>query len=514
VARRPYADGVASEEGTEGEALGLDLDGAMSSVMSECWRDEVPDVIRHKDFPFLWKDIREQLSDDLEKGRYQPRSAGVVEVPKGSLVSRPIAVMGLVDRVVYQAVMERIGPLVDAELTEEVRSARLYKKKSGKYAQPLQTEAWAKFQRAGRELCDAYEHVCMVTTDITSYFEFIDTTLLVREIREIPGMPAGPVNILARLLDGISKMSDLNGVPQGPEVSSVLGNFYLRPLDAILRKLDVKFLRFQDDIKVFAGEPHVLRRAVHTLTPVVRGRHLNLSTAKTKLLMGDEVKNHFEDSHKDAINYGLSIGAAEAPEELRALFDGAVAGEIRERDVKFAVNRLAKLKDPHAVSWILENLSEVPYLASILVRYLGQHFSARPEIEVGVRQFLLDPMRNIDPYVELQLIRMLSGAQKIEGESYTLLWQTLIDPAKDSRVRQFAARAFGRHLHDGHHEDLALLRGLITKDASADLRRALLVGLYEAGAAPKSYLAEIALGFPELSAVCSYLRGNPTLPDP
>lgn len=258
---------------------------------------------------------------------------------------------------------------------------------------------------------------------------------------------------------------DLNGIPQGPEVSSVLGNFYLRPLDAILRKLDVRFLRFQDDIKVFAAEPHILRRAVHSLTPVVRGRHLNLSTGKTKLLTGDAVREHFEDSHKDAINYGLSIGAAEAPQELRDLFDGAVYGnEIQERDVKFSVNRLAKLNDDHAVPWILDNLSNVPYLASILVRYLGQHLEGRPEIEERVREFLTDPARNIDPYVELQLIRMFSGASAIDNETFGLLWATLVDPSKESSVRQFAARAFGWHLRAGHNEDLALLRGLVTKE--------------------------------------------------
>lgn len=488
----------------------------MASVMKECWRDEVPDVIRYKDFPFHWKEVREQIEGLLVDGTYRPQAAGIVEVPKGALVSRPIAVLNLVDRVVYQAVMERIGPLIDAELTEEVRSARLYKNKSGKYAQPKQTEAWAKFQKSGREMCELFDHVCMLTTDITSYFEFVDLELLISELREVPGMPGEAVDVLIRVLDGASKMGNLNGVPQGPEVSSILGNFYLRPLDAILRKLDVKFLRFQDDIKVFAGEPHILRRAVHSLTPVVRGRHLNLSTAKTKLLMGNDVHEHFEDAHKDAINYGLEIGSEEAPQELRDLFDAAVSGtNIRERDVKFSVNRLAKLADDHAVTWVLDNLSDVPYLASILVRYLGEHFAIRPEIEPRVREFLMDPMRNIDPYVELQLIRMLSGAAAVEPDTYNLLWETLVNPAKETLVRQFAARAFGRHLSEGHQEDLALLRGLVPKEAkSPDLQRALLVALYEAGGTSKRYLAEIPQGFPDLTQVCEYLRGNPTLPAP
>lgn len=499
-----------------GAGLGLDLDTAMASVMRETWRDEVPDVIRNKDFPVVWRAVRLGLESQLRDGTYHPKAASIVEVPKGALVSRPIAVLNLVDRVVYQAILELIGPLIDAELTEEVKSARLYKKKSGKFAQPKQTEAWAKFQKSGREMCELYEHVCMLTTDITSYFEFIEIPILVAELREVPGMPSDVMDVLAGLLAGISKMGPLNGIPQGPEVSSLLGNLYLRPLDATLRKLDVKFLRFQDDIKVFAGEPHVLRRAVHHLTPVVRGRHLNLSTAKTKLLTGDDVRSHFEDAHKDAISYGLQIGSDEAPQELRDLFNAAVQGaDIRERDVRFSVNRLAKLADDHAVGWILDNLSEVPYLGSILVRYLGQHFDIRPEIEERVRSYLTNPAENIDPYVELHLIRMLAGASAIEPDTYLLLWETLVDPAKDHLVRQFAARAFGRHLPNGHNEDLALLRGLMSKEGrSPELQRALIVAIYEAGGSSKQYVSELATAFPALASTCEYLRGNPNLPPP
>src|SRR5260221_13774073 len=112
---------------TNGDEEELDLDAAMASVMRECWRDEVPDVVRHKDFPFLWKTVREAVAEEVRSGKYRPHAGSVFEVPKGSLVSRPIAVLNLVDRVVYQAAMERIQPLVDSELTEEVRSARLYR---------------------------------------------------------------------------------------------------------------------------------------------------------------------------------------------------------------------------------------------------------------------------------------------------------------------------------------------------------------------------------------------------
>lgn len=497
------------------DPVDLDLDSAMKSVMREAYRDEVPDVIRNEDFVVAWPEEKAALEAALASGTYTPRHPLIVEVPKSALASRPIAVIPLPDRIVYEAVMSKLAAVIDGEIVEEVHSARLRRTSKGKVTRPDQRKAWVRFQRAGRELCDKYDNVCMLTTDITSYFEFIDLDLLLRELRRVPGVEADAVDLLARVLHGFSDASSLNGVPQGPDVSSFLGNFYLRPLDAILRKLDVKFIRFQDDIKVFADEPHVLRKAVHELTPVIRGRRLNLSTAKTKLLRGAEVLEHFEDSRKDAIQYRIEIEDDSVGDELRALFDDAVAGEVNERDVRFAVYRLSKRHDDYAVPWILAHLDEVPYLSELLVRYLAENAASTPEIETRVIQFLQDERRNIDPYVEMQLIRMLASSAEVTDAAYQQLWDILLNPASDSRCRQFAARAVARHLQPSRSADLELLRGLFHRSANdGPLRRALLIALKEAGGTDKAFLDGVATGDPSLKHTARYLRGNPTLPSP
>ncbi len=84
----------------------LDLDRAKSSVMKEVPSDEVPDIIRHHDFHRLWEERKPELQASLTSGSYQPAPARLHEVPKSLLASRPIAVMDLVDRIVYEAVMQ------------------------------------------------------------------------------------------------------------------------------------------------------------------------------------------------------------------------------------------------------------------------------------------------------------------------------------------------------------------------------------------------------------------------
>ena len=66
-----------------------------------------------------------QLVDSLATGTYHPQPARLVEVPKSSLATRPVAVLATVDRVLFEAVMQRLGPPLDKTLSEEVFSARL-----------------------------------------------------------------------------------------------------------------------------------------------------------------------------------------------------------------------------------------------------------------------------------------------------------------------------------------------------------------------------------------------------
>jgi hypothetical protein len=411
--------------------------------------------------------------------------------------------------------MRELAPHIDSFLPDEVRSARLAKGKTKRLRIVKQNRAWGQFQKRGRELCEEYAEVCLLSTDITSYFEFVDLDRLSRDLLDLHGIDDDLVRLLLILLRGLTgATTNLHGIPQGIDVSAVLGNLYLVPVDATLRSLGLRFLRFQDDIKVFAEEQHELRRALLDLMPVIRSLHLNLSTGKTKILSGDDVIDHFEDIRKDAIQYGIDTGDPTVGKALHELFDDAVAGDaVNERDVRFTVYRFELRNDPYAVPWILAHLDDVPYLASILVRYLSQHLSDEPlGVENAVRSYLDDPKRNLSPIVELQLLRMLASADEIADATYELVWKTLRDQNKHSRVRQFAARCVGRHARPG---DAAVLRA--TFQAAVDnneLRRALLVALFECGVARGAFLRQVEDSDLSLRPTARYLRNVQRLPAP
>jgi hypothetical protein len=347
---------------------------------------------------------------------------------------------------------------------------------------------------------------------VTSYFEYVEIDVLIRDLAALPGIGQNHLDLLSKILNHLERSTDVWGLPQGQTTSSILGNFYLLPMDTSLLRRPVKFARYSDDIKIFANSPTELRLALRDIIGILRNRHLNLSFHKTRILQGAEIVDEFEDSQKAAIEYGLGVGDVGTPKDLTDLFDKAVASKpVDARDVRFVIPRLAKLDNAHAVHWILDHLPEVPYLASHLVEYLGVYMDRTPEIEERVRAYLDDAGENIYPYSELHIIRMLSRAKSIAKDTSNSIWRILKDQNKDRFVREHAARCIGRHAAIG---DPALLKAYFNTSADHSLRRALLVAITESRAADAAWIGTVERDDPVLSSTCKYLRSAGRLPDP
>lgn len=489
----------------------LDLDGAWRAVLSEFGADDIPDILRWEDYKVAWPSLRAELTAELEAGTYRPLPARIVEVPKNELMVRPIALLHPRDRVVYRALVMSLAPQIEAALSEAVFSARLH---PTTHRLTDQRRSWVRMQKEGRSLHVDQDFGFMLSTDVVSYFEYVDLEILSKDLRSLEGVNEKAVGLLSSLLNDLQRASDVWGLPQGPEASSILGNYYLQPVDRELQMHPVVALRFQDDIKVFGHDAATLRRVLRDVTRVMRGRHLNVAVSKTRILEGAAVLDDLEDARKDAIQYGIKADLPTVTDDLHSLFDDAVAQEpVDARDVRFAVYRLAVRKDGHAIPWILNNLARVPYLAALLVDYLSGHLEGAPEIEARARAFLLDPNRNLYPWVELHLIRMFARTQSIVDDTLSGVWSILKDNNKDLLVREQAARCIGRHSRPG---DPAILRSLFMGSTDSALRRALLVAITEAGGTTrdKSFLATVATSAPDLAATAQLLRSGAVIPPP
>ncbi len=294
--------------------LEVDLDAAWKNVLREAHADQIPDVLRFEDHKLAWNTWKAEIAKGFEEGTYTPAPSRLIEMPKDGFLVRPLCLMQPRDRVAYRAIVDAIAPAMDDALPDTVFSYRL---KHAKRRLTKQVSAWTRFQDAGRRLYDEYDYAYLLSTDVASYFEYVDTDILCDDLRALSDVDEPRIQSLKRFLMRLTENTPFWGLPQGHDASAFLGNFFLLPLDQALRHHDVKAIRYQDDIKIFADNPTTLRITLREIDQVLRARHLNLSVAKTKMLEGIEVLAEFEDTRKDAIQYGIRADVVPGSVEVR-----------------------------------------------------------------------------------------------------------------------------------------------------------------------------------------------------
>jgi hypothetical protein len=494
----------------------LDLDLAWRATLGHVRRDAVPDVLGWLDYNLIWNTWRDSLEAALDADIYSPQPARVFDVPKDGYVTRPMAILTPSDRVLYEAIADLIAPSIDPVLPDCVYSSRMIRRDGVPVRRAASRRgAWLRFQRAALELHYSRPYAFMLSTDVTSYFEYVELTLLLEDLRDPHlGISADTLGLLDRFLKSIQASSDIWGLPQGPEASRLLGNFYLLPVDSALAQRGLEHVRYQDDVKIFSGDSSSLKTGLQEVIRVLRHRHLNVSPSKTRLFEGPEIAADLEDLEKDGVEYVMGSAKARGipltdPQrsllrrQLRTMFDGAVADRpVDARSVRFSIYRMAELEDDYAVNWLLEHLPEVPYLGDNLVAYLQTFIAAQPPIEDAIRSYLSDETLNIYAFAELHLVRLLATKPILRPGTKTLIWRILRDQNKDTLVRQHAARCVGRHADPG---DAQLLKGELSSCGEDTMRRALLVGIREACGADSAWFSATAEVYPSLRHTCHYL---------
>ncbi|WP_298985405.1 RNA-directed DNA polymerase [uncultured Roseibium sp.] len=133
----------------------------------------------------------------------------------------------------------------------------------------------------------------MVVSDIAAYFENINLAILKDQIMaQLQNEPIMCNFIIESLSEWVNHshlgVRPKRGIPQGTSISSFFGNIHLAPIDSFFAKIkqekEIKYLRYMDDIRIFAKNLSDARYCVFELEKSVRNLHLNLQTAKTEIL--------------------------------------------------------------------------------------------------------------------------------------------------------------------------------------------------------------------------------------
>lgn len=288
-----------------------------------------------------------------------------IDVPKENFAFRPAMIIDPIDRICYQAIIDRNSIELIGSLPPLVYGWRLPpdNPELGRYSR--RDYQWRNFQRYLAKL--AHNKTWGLKTDIVSYFANIDIDTLDEFIRTRIGSGKIPDRLID-LLRSWDKIPNRSGIPQRFMASSVLANMYLKPVDDILLTHSTS-CRWMDDIWVFGSDASILRKAQVELQHCLEDLQLNMNFAKTRVLAEDHlVKAVKQMEHSDVDKHLKMDFPDDGP--LMELVDKIIEcpEQASRTSIRFAANRMRTHKAFDRVPDLVDEAHRMPHGADHLAR--------------------------------------------------------------------------------------------------------------------------------------------------
>ncbi len=269
------------------------------------------DRMRWEDFDAEAERHLEQLAQELAESRYRHLPVMHFERRREGKSPRQLGIAAVRDRVVQQALVQVLSPIA-----ERLLLPCCYAYRPGRSARDAVRQA-AKLIEAG--------HLWALQMDIRDFFDSIDQELLLEVVAKVTGDPSvvklvGNM-VRARVFKQMGLFDHLCGTHQGSGVSPLLSNLYLYPLDHYLwSRYQDRYLRYSDDLTVFAKERGTLEQARHEIPQALKELKLDVQEDKTSLQHVSEGIIYLG-YHVDGCGVGPSRKSVAALEERLHAFD-------------------------------------------------------------------------------------------------------------------------------------------------------------------------------------------------
>ncbi len=214
-----------------------------------------------------WPDIRQELL----AGHYRPSPVRKVMIPKPDGSQRELGIPTVLDRLIQQALLQVLQPLIDPSFSEHSHGFR-----PGRRAHDAVKAARA-YVQAGKRV--------VVDVDLAKFFDRVNHDILMDRVSKRID-DAGVIRLIraylnAGIMDAGVVVDRHLGTPQGGPLSPLLANVLLDEVDKALEVRGYSFARYADDCNVYVGSRRAGERVMAFLRKRYAGLKLQINEAKS-----------------------------------------------------------------------------------------------------------------------------------------------------------------------------------------------------------------------------------------
>ena len=233
----------------------------------------------------LWlRENREELLQSIREGSYKPSPVRRKEIPKPDGGVRKLGIPTVVDRVIQQAVAQKLQPIFEPLFSD------------GSYGYRPKRSAQQAIQKVKNHAEQGYGYA--VEIDLSKYFDTLNHELLLNLLRRQIHDERVIQLIKKYLKSGVMEDGTFTrteeGSPQGGPLSPLLSNVYLNEFDQEMERRGVKVIRYADDIVVLARSKRAANRLLESCRRYLEDKlKLKMNVQKSKVV-SVLAKKHFK----------------------------------------------------------------------------------------------------------------------------------------------------------------------------------------------------------------------------